>query len=164
MTHRPDDRGSTDLWNVGKLIPVYMAVRTTNQHSKRPDVPLTRNILKYRQGARRWFLPTLKSVLLNRGHNLAWTRKRNRYKSSHCTERRLGSRLQKRSRSSGKNSQVPEQSGTSPNITSETLNVAAELSSLRPRNWKVRSYKLGQETGSPVHFVVFLSPSRLPSG
>jgi hypothetical protein len=28
MTHRPDDGGSKDLWNVGKLLPDYTALRT----------------------------------------------------------------------------------------------------------------------------------------
>jgi hypothetical protein len=32
-THRPDDGGSTDLWNVGKLIPVYTALQPRRQPS-----------------------------------------------------------------------------------------------------------------------------------
>jgi hypothetical protein len=31
--HRPDDGGSTDLWNVGKLIPVYTALQPRRQPS-----------------------------------------------------------------------------------------------------------------------------------
>jgi hypothetical protein len=34
-THRPDDGGSTDLWNVGKLIPVYTALQPWRQPSPR---------------------------------------------------------------------------------------------------------------------------------
>jgi hypothetical protein len=33
--HRPDDGGSTDLWNVGKLIPVYTALQPKRQPSSR---------------------------------------------------------------------------------------------------------------------------------
>jgi hypothetical protein len=53
LTHRPDDGSSTDLWNVGKLIPVYTALQPRWQlfsysvlwerHAKlisvRPDFP-----------------------------------------------------------------------------------------------------------------------------
>jgi hypothetical protein len=31
--HRPDDGGSTDLWNVGKLVPVYTALQPRRQPS-----------------------------------------------------------------------------------------------------------------------------------
>jgi hypothetical protein len=33
MTHRPDDAGSTDFRNVGKLIPVYTALQPRRQPS-----------------------------------------------------------------------------------------------------------------------------------
>jgi hypothetical protein len=33
VTHRPDDGGSTDLWNVGKLISVYMMLQARRQPS-----------------------------------------------------------------------------------------------------------------------------------
>jgi hypothetical protein len=32
-THRPDDGGSTDLWNFRKLIPVYLALQPRKQPS-----------------------------------------------------------------------------------------------------------------------------------
>jgi hypothetical protein len=33
LDHRPDDGGSTDLWNVGKLIPVYRALQPRRRPS-----------------------------------------------------------------------------------------------------------------------------------
>jgi hypothetical protein len=33
VTHRPDDGGSTDLWNVGKPVPVYTALQPRRQPS-----------------------------------------------------------------------------------------------------------------------------------
>jgi hypothetical protein len=33
ITHRPDDGGSTDLWNVGKLLPDYTALQPRRQPS-----------------------------------------------------------------------------------------------------------------------------------
>jgi hypothetical protein len=33
FTHRPDDGGSTDLWNVGKLIPVYTVLKPRRRPS-----------------------------------------------------------------------------------------------------------------------------------
>jgi hypothetical protein len=33
LTHRPDDGGSKDLWNVGKLLPDYMALQPGRQPS-----------------------------------------------------------------------------------------------------------------------------------
>jgi hypothetical protein len=33
MSHRPDDRGSKDLWNVGKRLPDYMALQPRRQPS-----------------------------------------------------------------------------------------------------------------------------------
>jgi hypothetical protein len=33
LTHRPDKGGSTDLWNVGKLTPIYTAL----QDRRRPS-------------------------------------------------------------------------------------------------------------------------------
>jgi hypothetical protein len=33
VTHRPDDGGSTDIWNAGKLIPVYTALQSRTKPS-----------------------------------------------------------------------------------------------------------------------------------
>jgi hypothetical protein len=40
-THRPDDGAGTDLWNVGKLIPVHGALQPTRQPSSSSKPPAT---------------------------------------------------------------------------------------------------------------------------
>jgi hypothetical protein len=49
LTHRPDDEGSKDLWNVGKLLPDYMVLQPRRQLSSysllwEPQIPLRTGI------------------------------------------------------------------------------------------------------------------------
>jgi hypothetical protein len=36
LTHRPDDGGSKDPWNAGKLLPDYMALQLTTMRTSNP--------------------------------------------------------------------------------------------------------------------------------
>jgi hypothetical protein len=49
----PDDGGSKDLWNVGKLLPDYMALQPRRQPSskKKKKKNLTANVPLYKLGA-----------------------------------------------------------------------------------------------------------------
>jgi hypothetical protein len=47
---RPDDGGSTDLWNVGKLIPVYTALQPRRQPPSKLEPPDSENMEKKERG------------------------------------------------------------------------------------------------------------------
>jgi hypothetical protein len=60
-THRPDDGGSKDLWNAGKLLPYYMALQPRRQPSSIKNSNHIRNIvtfLRYSIFEQRNFWPT----------------------------------------------------------------------------------------------------------
>jgi hypothetical protein len=48
FTHRPDDGGSTDLWNFCKLIPVYAALQCSRQPSSGTFITFTKRELLMR--------------------------------------------------------------------------------------------------------------------